>query len=154
MKRSMYLMTLGLVLVSGTVFGKGAAGTYGTAGCGLGSIVFGNKPGIIQIVAATLNGIGYSQTFGITSGTSNCVAEGDPRSAELFIIGNREQLAKDIARGNGETLANLSEVLGCSNEKSLGAKLQSNYQTIFPNQAIGSEEVSKSIISLSSDCNA
>ncbi|MEN0057326.1 MAG: DUF3015 family protein, partial [Bdellovibrio sp.] len=46
-------------------------GTYGTAGCGLGSLVFGNEKGPVQIVAATLNGTGV-QTFGITTGTSNC----------------------------------------------------------------------------------
>ena len=50
---------------------SGAHKSYGTAGCGLGSLVFGDQPGIIQIVAATLNGIG-GQTFAITSGTSNC----------------------------------------------------------------------------------
>ena len=30
-----------------------AADKYGTAGCGLGSMVFGNQGGMIQIVAAT-----------------------------------------------------------------------------------------------------
>jgi len=43
---------------------------YGMAGCGIGSIVFADKPGMIQIIAATLNGTAGSQTFGITSGTS------------------------------------------------------------------------------------
>ncbi len=48
------------------------SGTYGTAGCGLGSMAFGNQKGAIQILAATTNGLFGTQTFGITSGTSNC----------------------------------------------------------------------------------
>src|SRR3954469_2639303 len=50
---------------------------YGMAGCGLGSLIFGpvNSPGA-QILAATTNSTFGSQTFGITSGTSNCVSGG------------------------------------------------------------------------------
>ena len=49
-----------------------SAGGYGSAGCGLGAIVFGSKPGMIQVLAATTNATFYSQTFGITTGTSEC----------------------------------------------------------------------------------
>ena len=159
MKRTALLLALGLVFVSGSVFAAKSVtasganhGTYGTAGCGLGSIVFGNKPGFIQVVAATLNSLGYNQSFGISFGTSNCVSDDDGRTAELFIIGNREALEKDIARGNGEALVNLSEMIGCRSHKALGAKLQKNYTEIFPNQSVGSEQVSKSILALSDDC--
>src|SRR5205823_3826374 len=41
--------------------------TYGLAGCGLGSMLFGDQKGMIQILAATTNGTFGSQTFGITS---------------------------------------------------------------------------------------
>lgn len=44
---------------------------YGMAGCGLGSLVMGKDGG--QILAATTNGTFYSQLFGITSETLNCV---------------------------------------------------------------------------------
>ncbi len=49
---------------------------YGMAGCGLGSILFGeteNRGG--QILAATTNGIYGNGTFAMSSGTSNCVPE-------------------------------------------------------------------------------
>src|SRR3954469_775685 len=76
--------------------------TYGLAGCGLGSMVFGDQKGSIQILAATTNSTFGSQTFGITSGTSNCVDSGPGTSgARIFIEGNREALAKDAARGSG-----------------------------------------------------
>src|SRR6266571_3742686 len=49
--------------------GLRGTGVYGAAGCGLGSMVFGNQPGGVQVLAATTNATGI-QTFGITTGTS------------------------------------------------------------------------------------
>jgi hypothetical protein len=118
---------------------------YGMAGCGLGSIVFGDKPGMIQVVAATVNGTGY-QTFAITSGTSNC-AEGDAhRNASLFIEVNRQALKKDASRGNGETLANLSQIYGCKNAQGFGQSLQQNFEVIFNDDKASSEAVSNTIL--------
>ena len=68
-----------LFAVVGVLFTASAAraqqGGYGMAGCGLGSLLFGNdNTTLMQILAATTNGLFGSQTFGITSGTSNCTA--------------------------------------------------------------------------------
>jgi Protein of unknown function (DUF3015) len=118
---------------------------YGTAGCGLGSLAFGAKPGAIQIAASLLNATG-GQSFAITSGTSNCQNEGDDgRRAELFIIANREILEKDISRGSGETLTNLAEIIGCQDTTTLGEALQSNYEMIFPKGSEPPEKVSEAI---------
>src|SRR3954469_7964165 len=88
--------------------------TFGTAGCGLGSLVFGDQKGAIQILAATTNSLFGSQTFGITSGTSNCgEAAVTTAGTRTFIEGNREALAKDAARGSGETITTLTAVAGC-----------------------------------------
>ena len=126
----------------------GAGAKYGTAGCGLGSIVFGAKPGIVQIFAATTNGTSGNQTFGITSGTSNCVdAEGGSNSAKSFIETNREALAKDIARGSGETISSLSSLAGCGNDRAVGAKLQKSYKKIFPSARVSSGAVGDSVVS-------
>ena len=46
------------------------SGTYGTAGCGLGSMAFGNQKGFIQVLAATTNGLFGTQTFGHGRGAS------------------------------------------------------------------------------------
>lgn len=93
-----------------------SAKNYGTAGCGLGSIVFGPKPGLIQIVALTLNATG-TQTFGITSGTSNCTADGivlKEKEQEIFVHLNFESLEKEMAIGSGEKLSAFANLLGCS----------------------------------------
>ena len=123
-----------------------AAG-YGAAGCGLGSMVFGNKPGAMQILAATTNGTFASQTFGITTGTSNC--DGSlmgGAGAKVFIEANKEALAKDISRGQGETLKNLASLAGCADSSAVGGALQKQFSTIFPSAATPVETVSDSIL--------
>jgi hypothetical protein len=131
---------------------KGAR-KYGAAGCGLGSIVFGNSPGIVQIFAATTNATFATQLYGITTGTSNCDESGPGQdSARIFIDANREALAKDISRGKGETIASLTKLAGCSDSNAVGMSLQKSFKVIFPNGAVSNETVSDQIIStLSSD---
>ena len=94
-------------------------------------MIFEDKPGKIQLLAGTTNDY-FGQTFSITSGTSNCTEMGSHQEASLFITVNQEALAKDIARGNGETLLGLAQVLHCSDVNTLGTVLQTNYQKLFP----------------------
>ena len=127
---------------------KVSAAPYGTAGCGLGSMVFGDQPGIVQIFAATTNGLFGNQTFGITTGTSNCQDSLTHKaSVKVFIETNKEALAKDISRGQGETLKNLTAMAGCSDAPLASATLQKNFTAIFPNEKVSAEQVSESIIS-------
>jgi hypothetical protein len=121
--------------------------TYGAAGCGLGSIVFGSKPGFMQVFAATTNGSFGTQTFGITSGTSNCGGGGGGgMAAKSFIETNREAFAKDVSRGSGETIANLATLSGCQDSKAVAASLQRNFKTIFPSAKATNTEVSTAAI--------
>lgn len=123
------LVIASLMLLGVSAFAK----PYGDAGCGLGSIVFGDQAGFTQVFAATTNGTSYSQTFGISTGTSNCTDGGSVKGAmavPAFIEVNKASLAKDAARGEGETLAGLANLLGC-NSKNLGSSLKSNYNKIF-----------------------
>lgn len=104
---------------------------YGLAGCGLGSILFGPKPGIVQVPAATTNGIYSNQTFGISSGTSNCDIPKMGQSAAVYLESNKEVVMKDASRGQGETLANLALIYNCRNTELFSQKVQSNYKMIF-----------------------
>lgn len=104
---------------------------YGMAGCGLGSIVFGDKPGFIQIVAATLNGTGGNQTFGISSGTSNCEGMMKSAKADQFIEVNKLALEKEMVRGQGENLSSLQNMMGCQNE-TFSSEMTANYKRGFP----------------------
>ena len=108
-----------------------ARAKWGMAGCGVGAMIFEDKPGKIQILAATTNQY-FVQSSSITSGTSNCEEMSGREEASLFITINKVALQKDISRGNGETLAGLAKILKCSNTHQLGSSLQKKYETIFP----------------------
>ncbi|OQW46424.1 MAG: hypothetical protein A4S09_05490 [Proteobacteria bacterium SG_bin7] len=134
-----------LIFVAALVsFSNFANAKIGTAGCGLGNIVFGSKPGLIQVVAATLNLTGF-QTIGMTAGTSNC---GDGiMSAQLdnYVEVNQIALANDVSRGNGETIDGLAKLLGCQNGSSVNQTLKQNYEVIFPNTEVKPKQVSRTI---------
>jgi hypothetical protein len=122
---------------------------YGSAGCGLGSLLFEPSTGFTQVLAATTNGTSANQTFGITSGTSNCDSgPGGSASAKAFVQTNRAAIAKDIARGKGETISNLSALAGCSNTVAVGSKLQREFKTIFPNASVSDAQVSEKVVSV------
>lgn len=127
-------LTLGLTLGAGDAFAR----SYGMAGCGLGSVIIG-ADGFLQIFAATTNGTFASQTFGITTGTSNCVRSGvvmADKEQEAFFESNYDELSGDIARGGGEHLEALSGLFGCSAEirPVLFQQAQASYETIFPSE--------------------
>jgi hypothetical protein len=126
---------------------SGPKSTYGTAGCGLGSMIFGDQKGLIQVLAATTNSLFGTQTFGMTTGTSNCGEAGISTAAlKNFIEGNREALAKDAARGSGETIVAISAIGGCKDSKAVGTKLQRNFAQLFPGENAPVEEVSENVI--------
>lgn len=129
-KVTVFLM--GLLMVSPAFGQNGIEGTgvYGMAGCGLGSMAFGENTKINQILAATTNGTFGNQTFGISSGTSNCTDRGlakIEKETELFVEVNYDVLQKEIAQGQGETLNSFASLLGCSDTPTLSKGLQSNY---------------------------
>jgi hypothetical protein len=120
---------------------------YGPAGCGLGSLIFEPNSGFTQIFAATTNGTFGSQTFGISSGTSNCSdTSGGSASAKSFVETNRTALAKDVARGQGETIESLSRLGGCADARAVGVSLQRNFDKVFPNAAMSDSEVGSSVV--------
>ncbi len=137
------------LLVAATVCGSTSAlaAGYGAAGCGLGSLVIGPQPGMVQVFASTTNGTSNSQTFGITSGTSNCGGGGAAPSTQAYIEANRTYLANDISRGKGETLDGLAQMMCCKSSV-IGSVLQANYKTIFPSAATDAATIEASIKSV------
>jgi len=104
---------------------------HGPAGCGLGSVMFEGKDGLVfNVLAATFNGSSGSQTFGMSTGTLGCEdAKTATVSAVSFIEGNEVALSNDIARGNGETLNAYLAMVKMPNANT--AKLKKNYGKIF-----------------------
>lgn len=102
---------------------------YGMAGCGFGSQIMGKEGN--QILAATTNVTG-TQTFGISSGTSNCVTATE-QTAKIrnFIEANYASLVTDMAKGQGDSLKTLSQFYGC-NTDAFASEMKSHYTTITP----------------------
>jgi hypothetical protein len=122
---------------------------YGLSGCGLGSLWVEKDHG--QIWSATSNAFAYNQLFAISSGTSNCVES--PTSAKAdrmdkYINVNKVALADDIARGQGETIEGLAQIMNCQKADSLGASLQSKFSAIFTSHDIAANEITDHIITV------
>jgi hypothetical protein len=161
MRKAIWIVAVGTLLVTGSALADDAAAPaaaaappvkkshgakYGAAGCGLGSMII-SSGGIVQIFAATTNATSANQTFGITSGTSNCDdTDSGGGSARIFVEANRVALAKDISRGSGETIDDLAVIAGCGDSKAVGATLQHNFKTIFPSASVSSDQVTDSIL--------
>ena len=88
-------------------------------GCGLGSLVIKNQNTVVlQVLAATTNGTSGNQTFGITSGTSNCDKPSNFVSNDKlnkFVADNMDELALDISAGHGETLETVAKLMNVEN---------------------------------------
>lgn len=105
-----------------------AARPYTYGGCGLGTLVIPDK-NANQLPVMTLNATG-SNTFAISSGTSNCVTASE-RSARIknFIEANHESLVTDMAKGQGDSVTTLAGFYGCDTE-AFATTAQGNFERI------------------------
>lgn len=120
-------------------------------GCGLGSMVIKEADSaVLFALQATTNGTSANQTFGITSGTSGCektkLVMND--KAEDFVAANMDQLAKEVAMGQGETVDTLAELLGAEDKAAFAAALQENYNSIYTSKNVEMSEVLDNIASV------
>ena len=108
---------------------------YGMAGCGLGSLIFKNQENKgMQILAAIFNDLALSQSFAISSGTSNCVQTSEHMAAteqSVFMNVNLTAVSREAAQGSGRHLEALAEVFGCDNHGAFATISQDSYDAIF-----------------------
>jgi len=115
--------------------------------CGWGSKLFDGQKGVVpQVLAVTTNGTSGNQTFGITSGTSGCTQEGVVKSnwrTAAYIDSNMNKLARDMSRGEGESLDSLAQVAGVSAKDTLAFKglVKANFDKIFASADVSSQSV-------------
>lgn len=115
--------------------------------CGWGSKLLAGQSGVVpQVAAVTTNGTFGNQTFGITSGTSGCTQNGTVSSnwkSSLFIDGNKENLARDMSVGSGETLDSLAHLLGVEGQDraAFNRATRENMARIFPSQDASTQQI-------------
>jgi hypothetical protein len=123
-------------------------------GCGLGAMLWGDKADdslLFQLFMGTTNNTFYSQTFGMTSGTSECTR---PDSLVLnergreFILANLDNLARDIASGSGETVSTLAELMKvpATDRTDFYRNLQAHFADIFPRPDVDYAHVADTIV--------
>ncbi len=116
-------------------------------GCGLGTLIFAGSSGKIpKLLALTTNGTFANQFFGVTFGTLGCNGSGTITKLRVtqFIHGNIDNLARDIARGSGETFDTLSNLWGITDnaDRSQFVEIaQSYYDFIFTSEQVDSNQV-------------
>lgn len=126
-----------------------AASARNNVGCGLGTMIWEGRADnstMFQAFQATTNGTSGSQTFGISSGTSECQTNSQFVQNEKlihFVQANMDNLAKDIAMGKGETLDAFAEMLNIDPSRSVAfnATLQANFDKIYTSERVVLAEV-------------
>lgn len=147
MKRKLLVLTVMILTVLMTV-SVAAAVNKSNTGCGLGYLLFkdADDSTLLEVFAVTTNGTSGNQTFGITTGTLEC---GQPASfvenerVNEFVAKNMDNLAADIASGQGESLDTFAELIGvpAADRATFNAKLQKNFDKIFTSSDIESAQV-------------
>ena len=107
-----------------------------SSGCGLGWSVFKENTLVSSSLRMTTNGLFFNQTFGMTSGTSNCARHSIVKNESKgihFAEANFKQLAVEMAQGQGEYLQGFAVATGYIGDMALFGKLvQANYERILP----------------------
>ncbi len=150
------VVAVSLVFV-GSVFAAAGGQAHMNTGCGLGTMLFQNNADgktLLQTFQATTNGIYGNQTFGITTGTSDCQQPKNFVSNEQlkeFMVANMDNLARDIAQGRGETLDAFAELMGVPADKrpEFYAQLQSGFTKIFTSSNVQMASVVDNIATVS-----
>lgn len=112
---------------------------------------FEGKSGLpVHLLATIVNGTSGNATFGMTSGTNGCSTDGALTyngSSLLSMNGVLEEVAHDVAMGEGEALTALSVSMGveAQDREHFNAVLHNNFDSIFTSEDVTAAEVQANI---------
>ena len=116
------------------------------AGCGVGTQVWKGQKGLApKVLAATTNNTFFntiSMTFGVLGCTNDGVVTGAAR-VPMFASTNLDQLAAEMAAGQGETLTTLASLYNVSeaDRPAFYALAKANYGVIFARADVTTADV-------------
>lgn len=133
-------------------FSAGAqANAPGGPGCGWGNLLFEGQSGLpMHLLASLVNGTSGNASFGMTTGTNGCDTSGALAYRGQSLLGMNgvlEEVAKDMAAGDGEALTALSVSLGvdATDRDHFKNVMLSNFANIFSSESVTADEVATRI---------
>ncbi|HBS27646.1 MAG TPA: hypothetical protein DD827_11105 [Gammaproteobacteria bacterium] len=127
-----------LALPIGAIADKGA-------GCGLGQQIFAGQSGLgPHVLAATTNGTVSNQLFGLSFDSLGCVGESMVTAEyqrNLYVAGNMDNIARDAAKGTGDHLHALADLLTIesADQATFYKMVQTRYSDLFVANSSDSE---------------
>ena len=124
-------------------------------GCGLGNMLFGasNNGKGMQVLITCTNATSTNQSTGITFDIRawGCSTPKQAASEKVgeFVMGNMDNLIRDIAAGSGETITSLADLMDVEDVDTFGTKLQRNFTLIFPSADVEYNYVADAIYIIS-----
>lgn len=113
-------------------------------GCGMGAEVFDGSKGLIShLFALTTNQTGAA--YSMTSGTSGCDTSKPIVAATIFIDQNMEQIAEDMAIGDGEVVFALAELLEVQEKEIFMTLMQDNFEQIYTSENMSAQDIMQNI---------
>ena len=139
-------VALATALATGAAWAQDKEETADSSGCGVGTILFDGQRGPApQVLAVTTNGT-FTQTFSVTTGTMGCNSDGvvnPPTEVRMIVVSSLDGLARDTARGSGETLDSLAQAMAIepADRPLFFATMRGNFARIFPSENVDAQEV-------------
>ena len=146
MKR--FLIVAALMGVSGSAMAVAPGGPN----CGWGNMLMDGQSGLASHVVASLtNGTSGNATFGMTTGTNGCSADGKlTYGGKSLIAAVMDEFSEDVARGDGEALSAVAVAMGVdeADRPLFKQVMHDNFTSLFPSADVTAEQVSNRVIEL------
>lgn len=149
-------MKIKALILGGLIVSLGASTAFADpdVGCGWGTQAFkGSKGKPAKILAATTNGLFGNQSFGISSNTAGCTGEGVIASGQqinMYAGANIDKLQRDMALGQGESLATLAHLMGIqdADKPAFYSMTKAHFVEIFPSDDVTAGQMLSSMSQL------
>jgi len=139
------IISIALLGLSSTAMAEAPGGPS----CGWGNMLFDGQSGIgPHFLASSTNGTSGNATFGMTTGTNGCSADGKLTYGGSSLLGSiMGEFSEDVARGEGEALNAVAVMYGVEQQDraSFATAMHNNFQSLFPNENVTAEDVMASM---------
>ena len=142
MKKILTVCVVSLCLTGSAVFAD-------NVGPGLGRLVLqGQRGKVMELIGTFLNNLCGNGTFAITTGTlgyHDGASIGVNEEVRTFIAQNMDNLATDMAKGEGEYLDTLATLMKVENKGEFNSKMKVNFSNIYTSYGVSADQVAENI---------